>query len=223
MADETRAANANDLLAVYQDLAARYGEQGWWPADDRFEIMIGAILTQNTAWTNVEKAIVNLKVARLCDAESLAQIDQDRLAQLVRPSGYFNQKARRIRGFADWYLHRGGFRGLSALDTAELRQQLLSVHGIGEETADDMLLYAFERPSFVIDTYTHRLMQRLGLASGDESYAQLQALFHDHLAPNVERFKQYHALIVSHAKRHCRKRPDCIACPLQARCRHGGE
>ena len=200
-----------------------YGEQGWWPAEDHFEIMVGAILTQNTAWTNVEKAISNLKQHNLCSSQDLAQIDQQQLSLLIRPAGYFNQKAARVKSFARWYRQQGGYDRVNAFPDLQLRELLLSLKGIGDETADDMMLYAFDRPSFVIDSYTRRLFSRLGFCSGTEKYHQLQSMFQHKLPPDVAQYKQYHALIVAHAKRHCRKKPVCKDCPLALHCRYEHE
>jgi len=208
----------NPFQDIYETLLDYYGHQAWWPAQDEFEVMVGAILTQNTAWTNVEKAIANLKQHGLCNAESLAGIEQEALALLIRSSGYFNQKAERLRLFAAWYLDRGGWQNLSALAMDELRSRLLALKGIGEETADDMVLYAFAKPTFVIDTYTRRLFSRLELLPEKAGYGDLQQQFHDCLPADVDLFKQYHALIVTHAKRHCMKQPDCSSCPLRSNC-----
>lgn len=204
----------NPLLGTYHKLSDYYGEQAWWPADDSFEILLGAILTQNTAWSNVEKAIANLKRHGLCDSEALAAIEVSELAPIIRPSGYFNQKAERLIRFSRWYLEQGGFLALRSMEPDRLRRLLLNVNGIGDETADDMLLYAFAKPCFVIDAYTRRLFSRLGLLADKLSYARLQLEFHRALDDDVELYQQYHALIVSHAKQHCRKNPRCQGCPL---------
>ncbi|MBL7000498.1 MAG: endonuclease III domain-containing protein [Gammaproteobacteria bacterium] len=203
---------------TYQRLLDFYGMQHWWPAEHVFEIMVGAILTQNTAWSNVEKAIANLKQHALCEAEPLAASAQNQLAQIIRPSGYYNQKAQRLIRFSRWYLEQGGYPSLLALAPEHLRQALLGINGIGEETADDMVLYAFARPYFVIDSYTRRIFSRLGLVSGTEKYAVMQAQFHRALEADVELYQQYHALIVTHAKQHCLKTPQCTGCPLTEQC-----
>lgn len=208
------------ISTTYELLLKHYGRQEWWPADDNFEVMVGAILTQNTAWSNVEKAILNLKQYKMCNSDGLSKIDQKYLAQLIRPSGYFNQKAERLKLFARWYQQQGGYDPLNKLSLPQLRSLLLGLKGIGEETADDMVLYAFNRPSFVIDSYTRRIFSRLGLCTGTETYHQLQQQFHQQLSHDVEKYKQYHALIVSHAKRHCLKKPCCEACPLALHCEY---
>lgn len=208
---------------VYDTLYAHYGPQHWWPGDTPFEIMIGAVLTQNTAWTNVEKAIANLKAASHLDAACIMNISHEQLAEWLRPSGYFNVKAQRLRNFCAWYVAQGGMEALSVLDTHALRHALLSVNGIGPETADDILLYAFNRPVFVIDTYTRRLFSRLGLAHGNEGYETLRHTFETALSSNSNNataslFNEYHALIVNHAKDVCRKRPLCARCCLADIC-----
>ncbi len=209
------------LQAIHDHLLAAYGPQGWWPADSVFEMMVGAILTQNTSWTNVEAAIANMKAAGLLDARAIAACNEDQLATAIRPSGYYNQKARKLKIFADFYLSHGGEPGLRALTSP--RQMLLALHGIGPETADSMLLYALERPVFVIDAYTRRIFGRLGLTLPEASYHALQDYFHSSLPSSLELFKEYHALIVMHAKRHCRIRPVCVGCPLQDGCAHALE
>jgi endonuclease-3 related protein len=206
------------LMAVYRRLHAAHGPQHWWPGDTTFEIMVGAVLTQNTAWTNVEKAIANLKAAKALSSEVIAAAPHRRLAAWLKPSGYFNIKAQRLRAFCQWLIRQGGTRKIARLSTEVLRTELLQVHGIGPETADDILLYAFNRPVFVIDAYTRRLFQRLGLIQGDEDYETLRGLFEKSLAADTQLFNEYHALIVAHAKDFCRKRPVCGACKLGPLC-----
>jgi len=206
------------LLAVYQRLHGAHGPQSWWPGDTRFEIMVGAVLTQNTAWTNVEKAIANLKTAHALTPEAIAAAPHRRLAAWLRPSGYFNVKAQRLRAFCRWLLEQGGERRLARWPTARLRAALLTVHGVGPETADDILLYAFNRPVFVIDAYTRRLFRRLGVIDGGEHYESLRELFEARLGADVPLFNEYHALIVAHAKEVCRPRPRCAGCCLRRMC-----
>ncbi len=204
---------------VYQRLRAAHGPQHWWPADDGpFEVMAGAVLTQNTAWTNVERAIANLRRARALNARAILAAHPRRLARWLKPSGYFNVKAKRLRAFCRWYREQGGLKTLQALPTTELRAALLAVHGVGPETADDILLYAFARPVFVIDAYTRRIFQRLGLIDGDEGYETLRALFERAVRKNVARYNEYHALIVRHGKEICRTRPRCGICCLAGAC-----
>lgn len=210
-----------DLRQVFDALFEAYGHQHWWPGETLFEIMVGAILTQNTAWTNVERAIANLRENDSVDPERILAVDPAQLGDWLRPSGYFNIKAERLRNFCRWYLAEGGYERLKRWETERLRRGLLSIKGVGPETADDMLLYAFERPVFVIDAYTRRLLLRLGLTSGDENYEALRAKFETFFGRepgNVDLFNEYHALIVEHAKSACRKRPECQACPLARAC-----
>ena len=209
------------LNAVYRLLYDTHGPQHWWPGETPFEVMVGAILTQNTAWTNVEKAIANLLAHDRLDAGKIVAARKDHLANWLRPSGYFNVKAERLKNFCRWYLEAGGFRALSRMDTAPLRVALLSVKGVGPETADDMLLYAFERPVFVIDAYTRRLFGRLGLFNGKEDYDTLRVAIESALGPETALFNEYHALIVHHAKEVCRVRPRCGDCVLFDRCPAG--
>lgn len=206
------------LLAVYRRLLAAHGPQHWWPGDSMFEIMVGAVLTQNTAWTNVEKAIANLKTAQALSPEAIVAAPHRRLAAWLKPSGYFNVKAKRLRAFCEWLIQQGGAKRLARRPTQTLRRQLLDVHGIGPETADDILLYAFKRPVFVIDAYTRRLFQRLGVIEGEEAYEALRNRFEISLPSDTQLFNEYHALIVAHAKYVCRKRPLCHSCQLAALC-----
>lgn len=213
------------FLSVYRTLFKHYGPQHWWPGDSPFEVMVGAVLTQNTAWTNVEKAIANLKQARALTPTKLTRLPATELAQLIRPAGYFNVKAKRLQNFCLWLQQQGGAKALARRDDEQLRHGLLSVNGVGHETADDMLLYAFERPVFVIDAYTRRLFARLGLVAGDEGYETLRRLFESKLGriikqreDQVEIYNEYHALIVIHAKDVCRKRPRCDQCCLRRQC-----
>ncbi len=214
-------AGNNSFQQVYLRLHEYYGHQDWWPAEDEFEIIIGAILTQNTSWTNVEKAIDNLKQQGFCNAPALVELELEQLAQLIRSSGYFNQKALRLKIIAAWYLQQGGLSGLRQFDQSELRQQLLSLKGVGAETADDICLYAFNHPLFVIDSYTRRIFSRLSLLSSEHSYSKLQQIFHQHLPADAAHYQQFHALIVAHAKQHCRKKPVCALCPLEVSCEYG--
>lgn len=213
------------LREVYELLYRAHGPQSWWPAKTPFEVMVGAVLTQNTAWTNVEKAIANLHAAEVMEAERLLAVPVAQLAEWLRPAGYFNVKAQRLRNFCAWYVAAGGYAGLRRQETGRLREELLSVKGIGPETADDILLYAFHRPVFVIDAYTRRVFSRLGLVSGGETYEQLRARVEQALTPTepdqkarVTLFNEYHALIVRHGKEVCRTQPRCIQCGLRAHC-----
>lgn len=206
------------IFAVYRKLYAANGKQHWWPGDSRFEIMVGAVLTQNTAWSNVERAIANLKRARALTPEAIVRAPHSRLAAWLRPSGYFNVKARRLKSLCRWVIAQGGVQALARQPTEALRRALIAVRGIGPETADDILLYAFDRPVFVIDAYTRRIFARLGLIRGDEGYETLRELFENALPPDVRLFNEYHALIVRHGKDVCRKRPRCTQCCLAGSC-----
>lgn len=206
-----------DLMTIYQQLLDRYEAQRWWPGETPFEVMVGAVLTQNTAWSNVEKAIDNLKRLDALNLESLLTMPPDSLAAQIRPAGYFNVKTKRLLNLCR-FLQRNP--GLEQLDTDELRARLLSIHGIGPETADDILLYAFDRPVFVIDAYTRRLFGRLGLIAHDCGYESLRAGFEAALRSDSTLFSEYHALIVVHAKAHCRTKPVCVSCPLSELCRY---
>ncbi len=209
------------LLEIFERLYSAYGPQHWWPADSPYEMMLGAILTQNTAWTNVEKALSNLKSAGALNQTFLLNTDQEQLAKLIRPSGYFNIKAQRLQNFANWYQQQGRYKQLARLDDQDLRSRLLGVNGIGPETADDILLYAFQRPVFVIDAYTRRLLLVFGLIEGKEAYESLRRGFESALEPDVQLFQEFHALIVRHAKQRCSGEPECPHCcviaPLQTR------
>ena len=210
------------LIDIYNRLFDRYGPQRWWPADSPFEVIVGAILTQSAAWTNVEQAISNLKRENALTPEALHALPIERLAFLIRPSGYFNAKALKLKAFAERLHSRynGDLGRLFTLDTASLRQELLSIHGVGEETADSILLYAARRPSFVIDAYTKRIVSRLGLAPPEDGYGDFQALFARNLPRDERLFNEYHALLVRHGKEVCRKAPDCPRCCLRSICPH---
>ncbi len=206
------------LRQVYRRLLTAHGPQFWWPGDSRFEIMVGAVLTQNTAWTNVEHAITNLKRAKVLAPEAIMAAPHARLARWLKPSGYFNVKAKRLKAMCRWLVGQGGVRALARLDTHDLRAALIAVYGIGPETADDIVLYAFERPVFVIDAYTRRLFRRLGHIRGDEGYETLRHLFENTLGPDMPVFNEYHALIVAHGKDICRVKPRCDVCCLAGEC-----
>lgn len=210
----------NGLHDVFERLFRYYGPRHWWPAETGFEVCVGAILTQNTAWSNVEKAIAELKRADALTPEALHRLEVDRLAGLIRSSGFFNVKSRRLKGFVSWLFnrHAGSLDRMFNGDWQELRQELLKVPGIGPETCDSILLYAGRKPSFVVDAYTRRLFQRLGILSATAGYDETRRLFMDALPADVQLFNEYHALIVEQSKRFCRSRPACSGCPLQAGC-----
>ena len=219
-----------NLLCIYNILHKAYGDQNWWPAETFDEIIIGAILTQNTNWTNVEKAIRNLKNQNICSLKDLSNMETEVLGEIIKPSGYYNQKAKRLINVAKEFvklrvknqpplqqdnrrLPLRAWRGeMSELWTA--RKILLSINGIGPETADSILLYAFEKPIFVIDAYTIRVFSRLGLVFEKNTYDAYQDYFMKHLEHDVRLFNEYHALIVRHCKVSCMKKPICAGCCL---------
>jgi endonuclease III related protein len=228
---------STQIASLYGELFSAYGPQGWWPtpsrtgrkgfdgrgyhrgdydhprsAVGRFEVILGAILTQNTAWTNVEKALARLREAGIALPADVLTTPRQRLAGYVRASGYYNQKAKKLKAAAALFSPPGAL-GLRKVPT---REDLLSQWGVGPETADSILLYAFRVPLFVVDAYTRRLLARIGIAGGKETYGQLQEVFHASLPNRHELFNEYHALIVEHAKRHCRARPLCAGCPVSS-------
>ncbi|MFH1775390.1 MAG: endonuclease [Chloroflexota bacterium] len=209
------------LLDVYQCLISRYGPQHWWPAEEPFEVMVGAILTQSAAWSNVERAIASLKTAGALSPLAIRQMPLKELARLIHSSGYYNAKALKLKSLADWLgeYFSDDLSKLFAGDTDHLRKQLLSIHGIGEETADSILLYAANKPVFVIDAYTRRIVSRLGLAPAGEGYGAYQRLFMANLALDIALFNEYHALLVCLGKHACRKRSLCHECCLGGICR----
>jgi endonuclease-3 related protein len=214
----------NRLIDIFDRLAAHFGPLHWWPAQSPFEVVVGAILTQNTAWRNVEYAIANLQEADALTPAALAGLDPSALEALIRPAGFFRQKAERLQLFARHLFarHGGELAALLAGPLETVRAELLACKGVGPETADSILLYAGGHPSFVVDAYTRRLFTRLGLLRGDEGYEATRALFMDHLPPDTDLFNEYHALIVEECKTFCRKRsPLCPACPLLAVCPYG--
>jgi endonuclease-3 related protein len=212
------------LLDIFDRLAAHFGPLHWWPAQTPFEVVVGAILTQNTAWRNVEYAIARLKEAGALTPAALRTMDQGELEALIRPAGFFRQKAERLQLFVEHLFarHGGDLAALLSGPLAAVRAELLSLKGVGPETADSILLYAGNHPSFVIDAYTRRLFTRLGLLDGNEGYEAIRALFMDNLPHETDLFNEYHALIVEECKVFCRKRaPLCPACPLLACCPYG--
>lgn len=237
---ETKAIKS--IISVYKALLNEYGPQGWWPLTrkgslipehrgekpdsekKRFEIIIGAILTQNTAWKNVEKAIANLNKEGVLSKEKIRILSEKELAELIRPSGYYNQKARKIKEVIKFLDSK------KEIKKEMNRKNLLSLWGIGPETADSILLYAYEQPFFVVDAYTRRISSRLGWCEENVSYEELQGLFHKSFSTLEEKekvkvFKEYHALLVEHAKRHCRKNPLstlCEKCLLRRKCKYAG-
>lgn len=212
------------LPQIYEHLLDHFGPQHWWPGDTPFEVMVGAMLTQNTAWTNVEKAILRLRERGLLDAAAMLAAPIEILADSIRPAGYYNVKARRLHALCSFLAGQGvlsdPYRLRAAADIPTLRQQLLAVHGIGEETADSILLYALELPSFVVDAYTRRIFTRLGVFRGNENYAAIQAHFRDQMPEDLACYNEYHAQIVMLGKLVCRPSPRCPICPLNDICGH---
>lgn len=204
------------LDEVFQRLLARYGPQHWWPGESRFEVLVGTVLVQNTSWKNVERAIENLRQAELLELEAVHRADAEELAELIRPAGYYRQKAARLKRLVEW-IHRqyGSLEAMLDQPADTLRGELLALNGIGPETADSILLYALGKPVFVVDTYTRRMLARHGWAEFDEDYAALQGLFHATLGNDAPVFNEFHALIVALGKAHCGKRPQCSGCPLE--------
>jgi endonuclease-3 related protein len=208
---------SEQLTEIYQMLFDRFGPQHWWPGETAFEIITGAILTQNTSWANVEKAIANLKTANLLTAEEIYHLDASKLAELIRPAGYYNIKAKRLKSFLNWLFQNydGQLTNLENLDTDRLRAELLAVKGVGRETADSILLYAFDRPIFVVDAYTARVAVRHGLIEPGADYEQLRDLFQSNLPQDVQLFNEFHALLVRLGKDFCRPKAKCPGCPLE--------
>ncbi len=206
------------LRAIYDCLAAHYGPTNWWPGDTPFEIAVGAVLTQNTAWGNVEKAIANLKKENLLKPEKILECSDPALEKALRPSGYFRVKAKRLRSFCRYLTDRykGDMSRMKRRHLESLRPELLQVNGIGPETCDDILLYACEKPVFVIDAYTRRILGRHGLIDSNITYEALRELFERKLGPDVALFKEYHGLLVYAGKDFCRRSPACSMCPLRS-------
>ncbi len=209
---------SRELIRIYDLLYDRYGPQHWWPGETRDEIIIGAILTQNTNWKNVEKAIKNLKYKNLLTLENILNANINEIAQCIRSSGYYNQKTTRLQEIAKFF-HKKGLQSFGALSAANMRSELLALRGIGPETADSILLYAFDKPVFVIDAYTTRIFQRFGLFPDGISYNEAQKFFMQNLENNTKLFNEFHALLVRHAKEYCQKNPQCAKCVLLKKCK----
>lgn len=205
------------LTEIYQLLYDAFGPQHWWPGETPFEVMVGAILTQNTSWANVEKAIKNLKSADCLNPEGLNNIEPSQLAELIRPAGYYNIKAKRLKNFIDWLYENcnGDLKYLENINTEQLREDLLSIKGIGRETADSILLYALGRSVFVVDAYTARITMRHKLIEPDADYEQLRELFESNLPSDTQLFNEYHALLVRTGKDFCKPKARCSGCPLE--------
>ena len=217
------------LIEIYQILYEAFGPQHWWPGDTRIEIITGAILTQNTNWANVKKAINNLKAADCLNADKLYDLELSQLAELIRPAGYYNIKAKRLKNFLNWLFENydGKLTDLESVNTGQLRAELLSIKGVGRETADSILLYAYNRSIFVVDTYTARIARRHGLIEPDADYEQLRDLFESMARASspcihgleahdtCQLFNEFHALLVRTGNEFCRPKAKCPACPLE--------
>ena len=208
--------NSAILKKIYDRLYSTYGPCNWWPGDSPFEVIIGAILTQNTNWTNVEKAIRNLKDANVFTPDKFFKIEITKLAELIKPAGYFNVKAKRIKKFINWLFENydGDLTQMFAQSLGTLREELLSVNGIGPETADSILLYAGNKPTFVVDTYTYRILSRHDLIPEDSTYDDIKDFLEDNMPEDVKLYNEYHALLVQIGKEFCKPKRKCENCPL---------
>ena len=205
------------LESIYRKLSSHFGRQHWWPADSAFEVMVGAMLTQNTSWSNVEKAIANLKQHKVLTPRKLYHLPDKTLARLIRPAGYYNLKTKRLKEFLRFFLNDYGasIKKLSGAGLTVLRRELLAVKGVGPETADSILLYALHKPVFVIDAYTKRILCRHKLLKEGAAYEEAQKIFTAALPQDAKLFNEYHALLVALGKNYCAKaKPKCAACPL---------
>ena len=222
---ETTVGDAGRIVRqVYDLLYERYGPQGWWPAKTKLEVVLGAILVQSTAWGNAAKALDAIREAGVLDVAALARMSEGELGELVRSSGFYTVKARRVKAFVEHVMegHGGDLDSMLEQDATELRRELLGIHGIGEETADCIVLYAAGKPTFVIDEYTRRIVGRLGVGVvGRGTYADYQRLFEEALASEAGVFGEYHALLVALGKDVCRKSPLCLGCALKQVCEYG--
>ena len=207
----------NPLMAFYEALLGWYGRQHWWPGGTAFEVMAGAVLTQNTNWGNVEKAIGNLRAAEKLSAEAIVDLPDEQLAELIRPAGYFNIKARRLKSLVRWFWDQceGDVEALQEWSVDRLREELLGVKGVGRETADSIILYALNKLTFVVDTYTYRVLVRHGCIDPESDYEMVKEYCEGHVPSEVELYNELHALIVRVGKEHCKPRPKCAGCPLE--------
>jgi endonuclease-3 related protein len=205
------------LMAFYRELLSRFGHRNWWPGNSPFEVCVGAVLTQNTAWKNVVKAIENLKASATLDPCRIHEMPVEELAELIRPAGYYNVKARRLRNLIDYLVekHRGAVESLFSLPPEILREELLSINGVGCETADSIILYAVEKPIFVVDAYTKRVLSRHGLVDEKADYSSIQELFHSNLPRDTALYNDFHAQLVAVGHHYCRRKPACEECPLR--------
>lgn len=210
-----------DLMKLYKLMFSRSGFLDWWPGDTKEEIFVGAILTQQTTWKNVEKAMANLKAAKLLSIKQLSNATTNEIGSCIKPSGYYRQKSNHLKGACSYILKNyGSLEGLFKLKTKELRKTLLSIKGIGPETADSIILYAAEKPTFVIDAYTKRIMGRVFGTSQDMSYSELKSLFESSLRPNTDLYNDFHAQFVELGKNYCKTKPLCGSCPVKVMCKY---
>ncbi len=209
-----------DFVDIYQRLIRYYGPQNWWPANHAFEVIVGAILTQNTAWRNVEPALQNLRTRALLSWQSLLEVSVDELQLIIRPAGFYRRKAACILSMCRWLEGQQGIEQIIQYEPVEIRKMLIDIKGIGPETADAILLYALDKPAFVIDKYTHRIVCRLTAKERLFDYYTLQTSFLAGLDKDVRLFQEYHALMVALAKDCCKTKPDCSACPINGSCWH---
>ena len=217
MAKRNKTNQRKVLEEIYNILFNTFGPRHWWPGDTPFEVAVGAILTQNTNWGNVERAIQNLKREKVLNSKALNKMQHKKLASLIRPAGYFNIKAKRLKNFLAYLSNHysGSMNKMKAEDLHDLREELLAVNGIGPETADSILLYALDKPVFVIDAYTKRVLSRHRIVPERASYHEMQELFHNNISPDVRLYNEYHALFVMVGKDYCRPKPKCSGCPLE--------
>lgn len=206
------------LMRVYREFRSRFGPRHWWPAETPFEVCVGAILTQNTSWKNVSRAIENLKAAQALELVPMHRMQTSQLAELIRSAGYYNVKATRLMNFVNHVMdnYGGDLASLFSRPTEALRQELLTIKGIGKETADSIMLYAAQKPVFVVDAYTKRVLSRHGLISEKADYDSIQDLFHENLPHEISLFNDFHAQFVAVGKYYCRKTPKCVDCPLES-------
>ncbi len=209
-----------ELSKIYDRLLTEYGPQEWWPAESPFEVMVGAVLVQATAWANAALAIENLRSADALSPPAIRSLPSDELERLIRPSGFFRSKARKLAALCEFLGSRysDDIDEMARQPIETLRVELLEVHGVGEETADDILLYALGHPVFVIDAFTRRVFGRLGLVDSAGTYQSVQNVFNQHLPADESMFNEFHALIVRHANSTCKRSPSCMMCPLSSRC-----
>ncbi len=208
------------LLDIYQKLSAHFGKQNWWPAETQFEVIVGAILTQNTAWRNVEKVIKDLKSSELLTPDGIFRVEDSELTDIIRSAGYYNSKTKKLKAFVR-FLYDGYSGSLDLFfdrPKEEIRRELLSLWGIGPETADSILLYAGNKRSFVVDAYTRRIFNRLGVVDENINYDELKKIFEDQIPANLDIYKEFHAVIVMLGKDYCKVRPVCKDCPVREEC-----